>query len=61
MPLVAALSSGEHNWHVHWLPVDQTVDPSSQCLGDWVGPHYDPFGANTGDGYSDLCASNATL
>ncbi len=37
---------GSHAWHVHTLPVDQTADPSLQCLSTMVGPHYDPFGRN---------------
>lgn len=49
---------GNHNWHVHSQPVDQTVGPDLQCLSNWAGPHYDPFNANTGAGYTAACASN---
>ena len=50
--------AGNHNWHVHSQPVDQTVGPDLQCLSNWAGPHYDPFNANTGAGYTAACASN---
>ena len=42
-------------WHVHHLPVDQTVDPAVQCLNNWVGPHYDPFNARSYANYSMRC------
>ena len=42
-------------WHVHNLPLDQTLDPAVQCLGVWVGPHYDPFNARAVANYSEIC------
>lgn len=42
-------------WHVHNLPVDQTLDPAVQCLSSWVGPHYDPFNARSVANYSTTC------
>ena len=42
-------------WHVHTLPVDQTLDPAVQCLSSWVGPHYDPFNALSVANYSASC------
>jgi hypothetical protein len=42
-------------WHVHTLPVDQTLDPAVQCLSSWVGPHYDPFNARSVANYSAAC------
>ena len=42
-------------WHVHTLPVDQTLDPAVQCLSNWVGPHYDPLNALSVANYSASC------
>ena len=42
-------------WHIHNLPVDQTLDPAIQCLSSWVGPHYDPLGASSVTNYSTIC------
>jgi len=47
---------------VHLFPVDQTVDPSVQCMGDYVGPHYDPFNQNNGTGnYTERCLSDPAM
>ena len=53
--------AGSHVWHVHELPVDQTVDPDLQCLGPSVGPHYDPFNMNTDEGYAARCANDTVM
>jgi Cu/Zn superoxide dismutase len=50
--------TGEQGWHVHQLPVDQIVPPDQQCLGAWVGPHYDPIGRRANPNYEDECNQN---
>ena len=45
-------------WHVHNLPVDQTLNPAVQCLNAWVGPHYDPFDARSQGNYSTMCTQD---
>ena len=47
--------SNGYAWHVHTLPVDQTLDPAVQCLSNWVGPHYDPLNARSVANYSASC------
>ena len=49
---------GGYVWHVHILPIDQTLDPTVQCLSEWVGPHYDPFNARTYANYSMRCTQH---
>ena len=49
---------GDHGWHIHDFPVDQTVDPAVQCLGGSVGGHYDPLNRSAepdDPGYADRC------
>ena len=50
------LLAGEQGWHVHSLPVDQTVSRDEQCLSTWVGPHYDPTGARENVNYKTDCS-----
>ena len=55
---------GLHTWHVHTLPIDQTRDPTIQCLSSWAGPHYDPFdarGSLTDAEYQMQCTSQTPL
>lgn len=54
-------TAGNHAWHVHELPVDQTADPALQCLGDMVGPHYDPFNRNNDSDYAERCDADPVL
>ncbi len=54
--LLSKIKLGSHGWHVHNLPVDQTVDPTMQCLSTVVGPHYDPFNANNDSNYNTRCS-----
>ncbi|CAI8031417.1 hypothetical protein GBAR_LOCUS17832 [Geodia barretti] len=50
--------SGNHGWHIHELPIDQTVSPDLQCLSSWAGPHYDPLNARANLNYATDCSTS---
>lgn len=51
--------SGGLNWHVHRFPTDLTLAPTSRCLNDNVGGHYDPFGVRSNPNYTTDCNTTA--
>ena len=57
---IMILFVGDHGWHVHLLPVDQTLDPAEQCAVVHVGPHYDPFNKSVDGNYSMDCMADRT-
>ena len=50
--------TGNHGWHIHELPIDQTVSPDLQCLSSWAGPHYDPLNARANLNYATDCSTS---
>ena len=50
-----------HQWHIHLLPVDNTLPPQERCNNELIGGHFDPFGAISDPNYSQYCSpSNQT-
>ena len=51
------------HWHIHNLPVDNSLPPSQRCKDSFIGGHYDPFEVKSASGnmYSTYCnPSNQT-